>query len=590
METASLPPGPAVPDRLASIPTVLSAADAAIYRHIFAHQERADWAAADREIARLKDRRLVGHVLAERYLHPTHYRSSFNELAAWLKDYADHPDAGTIYRLAQRRAPKGAPALRKPTSETVDDNSFTDELALVADSAAQPDAPMPAGRDLVGNGSSRAGGLNGQMRARLRAGDLAGAESLLHTREATRLLSSGEYDYLKTQIATGWFTQCNDSKALELAREAASRSGKVVPRAHWIAGLTLFRQERFADAARQFEALARSANAQPWDVAAGAFWAARSHSRSARFDVVNYWFGLAAEHPRTFYGLLASRTLGVAPEFNWDPPPLTENDVEALMRSAAGNRAFALLQVGEKPRAERELRRLYVRGGPNLTRAVLSVAMQADMPALAMRLAKELVDLDGRRHDGAFYPIPPWRPADGFEVDPALVYAFMRQESGFNPRAKSPAGARGLMQLMPATAAVMNGGSFRGRTEDLFDPKLNVALGQKYIKHLLDNEIVQGDLIRLAAAYNGGPGNLSRWQKKQERRSESVRDDALLFIESLPSPETRHFISRVLYNYWMYAERLGQDTPSLEAVAAGDWPTYIAPSKAMNGSVSDAKN
>jgi soluble lytic murein transglycosylase-like protein len=86
---------------------------------------------------------------------------------------------------------------------------------------------------------------------------------------------------------------------------------------------------------------------------------------------------------------------------------------------------------------------------------------------------------------------------------------------------------------------------------------------------------VQGDLIRLAAAYNGGPGNLMKWTRKQDERG-GVEDDALLFIESLPSPETRHFITRILYSYWMYAARLGQETPSLDEVAAGKWPSYSA--------------
>src|SRR6185369_11827712 len=79
--------------------------------------------------------------------------------------------------------------------------------------------------------------------------------------------------------------------------------------------------------------------------------------------------------------------------------------------------------------------------------------------------------------------------------------------------------------------------------------------------------------IRLAAAYNGGPGNLAKWKRKQDMRGDPA-DDALLFIEGLPSPETRHYITRVLFNYWMYSHRLGHPTPSLELLAAGEWPTY----------------
>ena len=73
----------------------------------------------------------------------------------------------------------------------------------------------------------------------------------------------------------------------------------------------------------------------------------------------------------------------------------------------------------------------------------------------------------------------------------------------------------------------------------------------------------------MAAAYNGGPGNLAKWQNHV-----GADIDPLLFIESLPSRETRLFIERVLANFWIYRQRLGQETPSLDQVAAGTWPRY----------------
>jgi soluble lytic murein transglycosylase len=242
---------------------------------------------------------------------------------------------------------------------------------------------------------------------------------------------------------------------------------------------------------------------------------------------------------------------------------------------SSGSRALALIQIGQTERAEAELRRAYASAGAGQMRAVLAIAMRENMPGLSMRLGRELSDLEGRRYDGALYPIPPWDPIGGYQVDRALVFAFMRQESQFNAKAMSPAGARGLMQLMPQTARFLDGASFRGRAALVRDPEYNITLGKRYIAQLLAHEAVEGDLIRLAAAYNGGPGNLMRWTRKQDLRGQPA-EDALLFIESLPAPETRHFITRILYGYWMYRKRLGQPTPSLDAVAAGEWPTYIA--------------
>lgn len=557
-----------VDEREVGLPAVLSPADAAAYRKIFALQSRAAWREADQQIAGLKDRRLLGHVLAQRYLH-AQTRPGYAELARWLAQYADHPDAGAIYTLAQRRAPKDAAPLPRPAGRPISRYWATPD-----DLGPPLKPPLPPGRSLDGKARASAEALKRQIRQMMRRGRLDSAERLVHGPQSARLLSEGEIDYFKAQIAAGRFAQGDDRAALALARAAAARSGNVVPRANWIAGLSLFKQGDYAEAARYFEALARTPDGEPWDIAAGAFWASRAHARGRRFERVNDWLMLAAEHPRTFYGLLAIRQLGVPMPFNWEPPTLTARDVEMLLRPAYGARAFALIQIGEIERAEAELSRLYVSAGPDQLRPLLAVAMRANMPGLATWLGRELADLDEQRYDGALYPIPPWTPPGGFRVDRALVYAFIRQESNFNARAISPAGARGLMQIMPQTAAVLEGQAFRGH-EALLDPIYNIALGQRYIVELLRHESVQGDLIRLAAAYNGGAGNLMRWTRSQNQGN-GPEEDALLFIESLPSPETRHFITRVLYSYWMYSERLGHPTPSLDAVAAGQWPTYIA--------------
>lgn len=577
--TASLPPG-AFAERLAELPAVLASADVATYRRIFELQERADWAASDQEIKRLKDRALLGHVLAQRYLHPQ-YRSSAAELSSWLTHYPDHPDAAQIYKMAGKRAPRAA-QLTRPVGETIGGFWMLDDLG------PPPDRAPPAGRKLTGDALARVNALKGQIRSSLRAGNLAGAEKLLFARDTARLLGDAEIDHFKAQMAAGWFAQGDDRKALELAGEAAARSGRSVPRADWIAGLALFKQARYRDAARHFEALASTPGGEPWDIASGAFWAARAHARDRRFDAVNPWLHRAANHPRTFYGLLAIRQLGIPTPFTWDPPPVTARDIDAIQRMPAGARAFALIQVGQSHRADAEMRRVSAVANPAQMRTLLAIAMRGHLPGLSIRLGRELADFDGRRNDGALYPVPPWTPTNGYQVDRALLFAFMRQESQFNTRAVSHAGARGLMQLMPQTAATLDGGNHRGRADLLFDPVYNVTLGQRYIVQLLQDGAVQGDLIRLAAAYNGGPGNLARWTRKQDMRG--GEDDALLFIEGLPSPETRHFITRILYSYWMYSERLGQATPSLDDVAAGRWPTYIALDTVSRGSRRNAQN
>ena len=136
-----------------------------------------------------------------------------------------------------------------------------------------------------------------------------------------------------------------------------------------------------------------------------------------------------------------------------------------------------------------------------------------------------------------------------FVVDEALVLAIIRKESGFYPLARSRARAAGLMQLMPATAAFIAQDRRYRRTHKhkLHDPALNLYLGQKYIGHLLAEPHIGGDLVRMLAAYNGGPGNLNKWLRKLDHK-----DDSFLLIESIPARETRNYIKGVLSYLFIY--------------------------------------
>jgi soluble lytic murein transglycosylase len=150
-----------------------------------------------------------------------------------------------------------------------------------------------------------------------------------------------------------------------------------------------------------------------------------------------------------------------------------------------------------------------------------------------------------------------------------VVLAFARQESRFEPTALSKAGARGVMQIMPQTAVTIThdrslAGSNKGRLDD---PIYSITLGQNYLRDLLDRQ--NGNLFSIAAAYNAGEGNLSKWQSLRDNDN-----DPLLFIETIPLSETRDYIKRVMTNMWMYHRRLGEPAAGLDDAAAGAWPTY----------------
>jgi soluble lytic murein transglycosylase-like protein len=290
----------------------------------------------------------------------------------------------------------------------------------------------------------------------------------------------------------------------------------------------------------------------------------------------------AAQEPRTFYGLIARRVLGLAPGFAWEREIAGEAEGVALAETAAGWRALALLQIGQKDRAEGELRRLWpvAQNNPSLQRAMLSVARTAAMTDLTAQVAALAQTSDGRPRDYDRFPMPPLKPSGGFSVDPALLYALALQESRFDARAVSPAGARGMMQIMPSTAAFIAGDpSLRGAgVGRLNDPAFSLEMAQRYLHHLVSTDTVGGDLIKMLAAYNNGPGNVARWSP-----AASYRGDPFMFIEAIPVGETRAYVQRVLAYSWIYASRLGLPAPSLDSLASGAFPRFNPGSTTVAG-------
>ena len=204
---------------------------------------------------------------------------------------------------------------------------------------------------------------------------------------------------------------------------------------------------------------------------------------------------------------------------------------------------------------------------PDLDPAFAALARNLGAPALELRAAETAAPAIRLT---SLYPVPPYQPQGGYALDQAVVLAFARQESRFVPSALSKAGARGVMQIMPQTAVtITHDSSLAGRNKDrLDDPIYSITLGQNYLRDLLDRQ--NGNLFSIAAAYNAGEGNLSKWQSLRTGDS-----DPLLFIETIPLAETRDYIKRVMTNMWMYRLRLGEATTGLDDAAAGAWPTYI---------------
>ena len=551
-----------------AIPAELSAADIARYRQIFAVQDGGRWAEADALIAALENPILMGHVRFQRLMHPTDYRSPYAELRGWLAEWADQPDADRIHALALRRKPGGAPAPRSPAKPEV--GGIWSLHA--AEEPRRPAAPPTYRPSRSAGDARRVRNAWAHVRGHFRQGDVAAAlADLDHGVVINTVFDATERAMLIAEIAQAAFQTGDDALALEMAEQVADDVRRWAPKVDWTAGLAAWNLGQYEVARGHFEIAAGSETLASRELAGAAFWAARASLATRQPENVVPWLQRAAADHHSLYGQLAARQLGIGSAIDFALPTLTPEQIAVARNIPALRRAIALSQIGQDIMADREMRALYAAGGIGMAPVLLAAATEHGMASAALRIGRVLWNYAGIEVAAALYPLAPWTPEGGFAVDRALLHAFMRQESAFNIRALSVDGARGLMQLLPSTASFVAGDRSlmqqnRGR---LFLPEFNLELGQRYLRHLLETDDLRDNLLLVVAAYNGGPGNLAKWT-----RAMGNLDDPLMFLEKVPVRETREFVEVVIANLWIYRARMGQESPSLDSLAANTWPVY----------------
>ena len=540
---------------------ILSDADINDYKKVFEHQEACEWKKANKYILEIENNILMGHVLAQRYLHPKCYRSKYLELYSWLKKYNDHPQARKIYRLAVKRMPQGYKSPPQPS------NAVGIEKTI---SEPKKNTKYVSQKKLSKNQRKEKKKLINAIKSRVNKGWPTGAVKLLKQRDVTILLDQVEIDQQKELIAKGYFLADKNELAIQYASEALKKSALHVPYAGWTAGLSSWRLKNYEQAAEFFSNFAISLKEDVWHQASGSFWVARAYVKLNQYEDINFWLKRAADNPESFYGLLAAQILGIENSINWDPIKLGA-DEKMILSLPAGKRIQALIQIGLLNELENEIIKINSVMNKDVAMWSLDIAQHFSLAYTQLKIVGKLQQYNVLLPTKYYYPTPIWQPLNGFTLDPSLLYAFMHQESMFNTTAKSHRGAVGLMQIMPATAKFISSNREvkRNNSNILKIPEINLDVGQEYIEYLLNLKLVNNNLIYLAAAYNGGPGNLEKWLEKINHLN-----DALFFMESIPSRETRWFIEKVLTKYWIYEDKIGNKSNSLRKLANGENPIY----------------
>lgn len=268
------------------------------------------------------------------------------------------------------------------------------------------------------------------------------------------------------------------------------------------------------------------------------YWRARALEQTGHEAEAQKAYGVAAQS-REFYGFLAAEKLAQPYIFNPEAPLLEDGMLEEVSETTAIERVSALWDIGEEGLAVDEWD-YALRRNPAESGAMAELALVNHWPALAVQatIRGKHWNYVGHRFPLAYHDEFRQSAAE-YNLDPLLLMSIARRESAFNSHARSPVGARGLMQMMPATAKqVAKEKAFTLTGEKaLLDSDVNIHLATYYVSSLLDK--YNGNLIAALAGYNAGPHKVDRWLK-----SAPVTFDQ--FIESIPYRETREYVKAVL--------------------------------------------
>jgi soluble lytic murein transglycosylase-like protein len=551
-------------DRTA-VPTLLSQEDRSYYRALFAAIEGKDWSRVQEMFAQRPDGPLHQAARAEYFLDATSPKIELDKLNAWLAKGTELPMAEQIGRLAMTRGATELPAMP----------------------GAQPFVQLPAIAKRVRPRSIDDGTMPANISAgilgRIKNDDPTGAKTLLDGIEAT--LSDSARAEWRQRVAWSYYIENDNASAYQLGQLAAQGSGAWVGLAWWTAGLSAWRLGDCQGAGDAF-ANAASRAENPELSTAALYWQSRALVRCRKPEEAAAPLRRAAQRDETLYGMLAAEQLGLKVSEQHAAADFSQSDWQQLRDIGNVRVAVELAEIGEDGLADEVLRHQARIGSPSQYQPLTRLARDLGLPSTQLWMAYN-APYGGKPEPATRFPTPKWTPAGGWKVDPALVYAHALQESVFRTSVVSPAGARGLMQIMPAAARDHAGAlGVSGNASDLNKPEINLAFGQRHLEMLRGDPGTQGLLPKVMAAYNAGIVPVARWNSEVNDQG-----DPLLWMESIPYWETRGYVSIVMRNYWMYERQAGGPSESRMALAQGMWPTFpdLAGSKgvrmAANGAI-----
>ncbi|MFN3620236.1 lytic transglycosylase domain-containing protein [Sphingorhabdus sp.] len=524
-------------------PTVLDAKEKAVFAAIYDAIRSEKWDEASRMIDAAPQGPMSAMARAQLYVAPNSPKVEAAQLQALLEAAPYLPQAEQLANMARKRGVEllpSRPGIRR--------------FSWLGG------APK---RDLPANKASDT--IRAELQTFIKNDESLAAEQFLESRSLE--LSPEALTELRYRVAWSYYIENDDASAKRLATVAQMAGGDWATQAAWVRGLASWRMGDYAAAYEAFDYVSRLATNDDLK-AAGLFWGARAAMAAKQPQHIQSRMQKAAQLPETFYGLLASETLGMEPIAR-KSAKVARLDWASLKDQQNALLAVSLTEIGQNKLADEALRHQARIGDARQHANLAQLAGSLNLASTQFWLGHYGPSRD-QSNAMARYPMPNWEPTGGWRVTPTLVYAHALQESNFRTDVISPAGARGLMQVRPGTAQDMaraRGAFFT--PGELDRPAINLEYGQSYLEKLRDLPATGGLLPKVIAAYNAGPTPVARWNTE-------IRDngDPLLFIESIPYWETRGYVSIILRNYWIYEMRENKASGSLKGLAQYMWPKF----------------